>query len=57
MASHLAALVIFSFFVSIVFAVLHRDDPRSRVRLGFLLFGAFIASAIVAGWLMYPFPS
>ena len=56
MQSHLALLVLFSFLVSLVFAVLLRDEPREQLRFGGLVFGAFVASAIVLGWLMYPFP-
>ena len=55
--SHLASLLLFSALVSTVFATLLRDDPRSRLRFGAILFGAFVLSAIVVGWLMYPFPS
>jgi heme/copper-type cytochrome/quinol oxidase subunit 4 len=55
--SHLASLVVFAALVSLVFAMLMREDPRARLRFGFMSFAAFIASAIVAGWLMSPFPS
>jgi hypothetical protein len=54
--SHLALLVIFAFFVSLVFAVIAKDDPRSQLRFAGLMFGGFLASALVLGWLMYPFP-
>jgi hypothetical protein len=47
---------LFAFFVSLVFAVLLRDDPRQQARLGGLMFGAFLALAFVFGWLMYPLP-
>ena len=56
MHSHLLLLVLFSFFVSLIFAVLMRDDAREQLRFGGLLFGGFIASAIVLGWVMYVFP-
>ncbi len=56
MASHLLLLVVFSFFVSVVFAALMRDEPRQQLRFGLLLFGGFIVIAIALGWLMYPFP-
>jgi hypothetical protein len=56
-ASHLLILLIFSFLVSTVFATLLRDGLRSRVRFGAIVFGTFVLSAFVAGWLMYPFPS
>jgi hypothetical protein len=54
--SHLLLLVIFAFFVSLVFAVIARDEPREQIRLGGLMFAGFVASALVLGWLMYPFP-
>ena len=54
--SHLVALVLFSALTSTVFATLLRDDVRSRLRFGLVLFGSFILSAVVVGWLMYPFP-
>jgi hypothetical protein len=54
--SHLVLLVLFAFFVSLVFAVLARDDARDQVRLGGLMFAGFVASALVLGWLMFPFP-
>ena len=57
MASHLLALVVFSSLASVVFAALLRDDRRSRVRFALMTFGAFFLSAVVVGWLMYPFPN
>jgi hypothetical protein len=56
MQSHLLLLVTFAFFVSLVFALLSKDDVNEQVRFGGKLFGAFIAVAIVLSWLMYPFP-
>lgn len=56
MASHLVALLVFSTLVSGVFAVLLRDDSRSRLIFGLKIFLAFVGSAILVGWLMYPFP-
>jgi uncharacterized membrane protein len=54
--SHLLLLAIFAFFVSLVFAVIAKDDVRDQLKLGGLMFGGFIASAFVLGWLMYPLP-
>jgi putative Mn2+ efflux pump MntP len=54
--SHFLLLVLFSFFVSLVFGVLMRDEPREQIRAGGLMFGGFIAAALVLGWLMYPLP-
>ena len=56
MTSHFLVMVLFSFFVSLVFAVLLRDDPRDQVRTGSMMFGGFVAAALVLGWLMYPLP-
>ena len=56
MQSHAVLLVLFAFFVSLVFAVIAKDDARSQIRLGGMMFGGFLASAVVLGWLMYPLP-
>jgi hypothetical protein len=56
MTSHFFLLLLFSFFVSLVFAVLMKDRPREQLRLGAIVFGAFVLSALVLGWVMYPFP-
>jgi hypothetical protein len=55
--SHLLNLLVFSALVSAVFATLLREDSRARLRFGLLAFVAFVGSALVVGWLMYPFPS
>jgi hypothetical protein len=54
--SHFLLMLLFSFFVALVFAVLMKDRPRDQVRFGVIVFGGFIVSALVLGWLMYPFP-
>jgi hypothetical protein len=56
MQSHFILLVIFAFFVSLVFALLAKNDVREQLRFGGLLFAGFLGAAIVLGWLMYPFP-
>jgi cytochrome bd-type quinol oxidase subunit 2 len=56
-ASHLFALIVFSVLASIVFATLLREDRKSRVRFGLMTVAAFVLSAVVVGWLMYPFPN
>jgi heme/copper-type cytochrome/quinol oxidase subunit 4 len=55
--SHFLSLLVFAALVSLVFAMHMREDPRARLRFGLTSFAAFVASAIVAGWLMSPFPS
>ena len=56
MTSHLLWLVVFSLLVSIVFGALMRDEPRDQFRTSAYLFAAFVAAALVLGWLMYPMP-
>jgi len=55
-SSHFLLLIVFSFFVSLVFGVLLRDDPRQQFRTAGVMFGGFIATALVLGWLLYFFP-
>jgi hypothetical protein len=54
--SHFLLLAVFAFFVSLVFAVLLRDDPRAQLRTGARMFGGFLGAALVLGWLMYALP-
>jgi heme A synthase len=56
MTSHFALLVVFAFFVSLIFAVLLRDEPSAQFRTGGKMFAAFIVAALALGWLMYPLP-
>jgi len=56
MHSHFVFMSLFAFFVSLVFAVIAKDDAREQLRYGGMMFAGFLISAIVLGWLMYPFP-
>ncbi len=56
MKSHLLLMALFAFFVSLVFAVIAKDEPRDQARLGGMMFGGFMLAAAVLGWFMYPFP-
>jgi hypothetical protein len=54
--SHVVLMLLFAFFVSLVFALLSKDDPREQLKFGGQMFGGLIGAAIVLAWLMYPFP-
>jgi hypothetical protein len=54
--SHLLLMALFAFFVSLVFAVIAKDEVREQARLGGMMFVGFILAAVVLGWVMYPFP-
>lgn len=56
MTSHLGLLLLFAAFVSLIFAVLMRDEPQAQLWFGLRLFGGFVGAALVLGWLMYPLP-
>ena len=49
-------MVLFAFFVSLVCAVLLRDEPREQIKTGGMMLGGFVVAAYVLGWLMFPFP-
>ncbi|MEJ2008334.1 MAG: hypothetical protein P8Z30_09315 [Acidobacteriota bacterium] len=53
--SHFAALVLFSFLVSVVFAVLSKQTLREQLIYGAKVFVAFVGIAILLGWIMLPF--
>jgi heme A synthase len=54
--SHFWLMVLFAFFVSLVFAVLLRDQPREQIKTGAMMLGGFVVAAYVLGWVMFPFP-
>ena len=56
MSSHLLLLFVLALLVSAVFAALSKDDPRDQLKTGAMMFGGFVAAAVVLGWLMYPLP-
>jgi len=56
MVSHVAVLALFALLVSVVFAVLQRDEPAQQLRLAALLFAGFVGTGVVLGWLMLVFP-
>ena len=56
MQSHLFSMLLFAGFVSLIFAVLMKDELADQVRLGGILFASFVATAVVLGWILFPFP-
>ena len=56
MTSHFWLMVLYACFVSVVFSVLMRDEPREQIKTAAMMIGGFVAVAYVLGWLMYPFP-
>ena len=56
MTSHFGLMLLFGGFVSLVFAVLMREDPREQVRFGARLFAGIVGAGVVFGWLLYALP-
>ena len=55
-ASHFLFMVLYALLVSVVFAMLLRDDRREQLKSGAMMFGGFIAAALALSWLMFPLP-
>ena len=53
--SHFEALVLFSFLVSVVFAILSKQTLREQVIYGAKVFVAFVGIALLLGWIILPF--
>jgi len=56
MTSHFGLMIVFALFVSLVFAVIAKDQPAEQLKLGARMFGSFVAAALVLGWVMRIFP-
>jgi len=54
--SHVALMIVFALFVSIVFGTLMRDEPKDQLRFGARLFTAFVIGGVALGWILYFFP-
>ena len=51
--SHLGAVLLFSFFTSIIFGITQRSDPRMMIRFGAFCFALFVGGTIAGSWLMW----
>jgi Na+/H+-dicarboxylate symporter len=51
--SHFSAALVFAFFSSIVFGIVHKNEPKEMVRYGAKCFVYFFGGAILASWLMW----
>ena len=51
--THFSAVLIFSFFTSIVFGITQRSEPRLMARFGAFCFGLMVVATIAASWLMW----
>ncbi len=51
--SHFAAVLIFGFFASIVFAITQKEGQREQLRYGIRCFVYFVGGTILASWAMW----
>ena len=56
MRSHFLHMILYSTLVAVFFAVLVRDTPSERRRLGGLLWLAMVGGGLGLAYVMYPFP-
>ena len=54
--SHVGLMLLFAGFVSLVLALLTKDDVKEQFRFGSMLFAGFAVTGVVLGWLMFAFP-
>jgi len=53
--SHLVSMVIYAVLVSVVLALIRREETKVRLRYGLTLFLIMVGGAIAFGWFMYLF--
>ena len=56
MKSHFLHMLLYSFLVASFFAMLMRDTPRDRLRMGAIIWLAMVGGGLALAFLMYPFP-
>ncbi len=53
--SHLFSMTLYAFLISVVLALIRRNEPRSQFRYGFSLFLLMVAGGLAFGWFMFLF--
>ena len=53
--SHLLSMILYAALVAVVLAFLRRDEAKSRLKYGLIMFGGMAGGAVLFGWLMYLF--
>jgi hypothetical protein len=53
MLSHFSAVLLFAFFVSIVFGITQRSEPRKMIYFAAYCFVLFTIGTIAASWIMW----
>lgn len=56
MTSHFGLMAVFALFVATIFATIAKDTPKEQARFGLKLFGGFVGTGVVLGWVMRVFP-
>ncbi len=51
--SHFSAVILFSLFISVVFGITQRAEPKMMIRFGAFCFVLFVGGTIAASWAMY----
>jgi len=53
--SHLISMIIYSFFVCVVLALIRREKRKEQIKYGLFLFLIMVVGALLFGWFMYLF--
>lgn len=51
--THFTAMLLCALFISVVFGITQRSEPRRMMRYGALCFALFAGGTILASWVMY----
>jgi hypothetical protein len=53
---HFLYLIGFALFVSVIFAVFHEGEAKSRVIYGLKIFAQFVGISLILAWIFYFIP-
>ena len=51
--THFPAVLLFALFVSVVFGITQRAEPKMMIRFGAYCFVLFVGAVIAASWIMF----
>jgi len=55
LSSHLLSMILYALLVSIVLALIRKNEKKAQIRYAILLFLAMVLGALLFGWFMYLF--
>ncbi len=55
LSSHLLSMILYAFFISVILALIRKNERKAQIRYAIALFLGMVVGALLFGWFMYLF--